>query len=55
MSKAFMFIAGFLLLSVGLGLVLKNWEVLAIMIKAFVGILLALGGIVMMFAASLRR
>ena len=55
MMKIVMFITGFLLIAAGLGMVLHNWTVLAAMVKASAGVVIALIGIVMMFAASLRR
>ncbi|MBF0490344.1 MAG: hypothetical protein HQL15_06950 [Candidatus Omnitrophica bacterium] len=55
MSKVVIFILGFLFLAVGLGIVIKNWDVLAAMVKAFSGVMMALVGLVMMFSVSLRR
>ena len=55
MNRAVIFILGFLLVAAGLGMVIKNWDVLAAMIKASTGVILALIGLVMMFSASLRR
>ena len=55
MSKVFLFIGGFLLIALGLGIVIKNWDVLAAMVKAAAGVVLALVGLVMMFAASFRK
>jgi hypothetical protein len=55
MSKALIFIAGFLLVAMGIGILIKNWAILASMVKAFAGIVLALMGLVMMFSASFRR
>lgn len=46
---------GFLLVAIGLGLVIKNWDVLAAMIKAFAGVIIALIGMVMMFFSGIRR
>ena len=48
------FIAGFLLIAAGIGIVLKNWVVLAAMVKAVSGIILALIGLVVMFAATIK-
>ena len=55
MRNPVLFIVGFLLLALGLGFVIKNWDVLSAMIKAFLGVILALVGMVMMFSAGLRR
>jgi len=53
--KIIIFLTGFLLLAAGLAMVLKNWVVLAAMVKASMGVIFALVGMVMMFAATLRR
>ena len=55
MNKAVLFIAGFLLVALGIGLVIKNWDVLAAMVKAASGVVIALAGLVMMFAASIKK
>ena len=55
MKNVLLFIAGFLLVAVGLGMVIKNWDFLAAMVKASAGVVIALVGLVMMFAASLRK
>lgn len=55
MSKGVLFLIGFLLVAGGISLVIQNWEVLASMVKAFGGVLIALIGMVMMFAASIKR
>ena len=55
MNRVMIFIIGFLLVAGGLGLVIKNWDVLAAMVKAGAGVLIALIGLVMMFSAGLRR
>ena len=55
MSKIVMFIIGFLLVAFGIGLVIKNWVVLAAMVKASAGLFIALIGLVIMFSTSLRR
>jgi hypothetical protein len=53
--KVILFVTGFFLVALGLGLVIKNWDILAAMVKAGAGVLIALAGLVMMFAASMRR
>ena len=55
MNKVLIFLIGFLLVAAGLGMVLKNWVVLAAMVKASAGVLIALIGVIMMFSASIRR
>ena len=53
--KIILFIAGFLLIALGLEMVLRNWHVLAAIVKACAGVVIALIGMVMMFAATIRR
>ncbi len=55
MNKIIIFIIGFLLVALGLGLVIKNWDVLAAMVKASIGVIIALIGLVMMFSMSSKR
>ncbi|MEI7998709.1 MAG: hypothetical protein WCH62_04310 [Candidatus Omnitrophota bacterium] len=55
MNKILMFLLGFLLVAAGLGLVFLNWAVLVGMVKAFSGVVLALVGVVMMFAAGFKK
>ncbi|MBI3602060.1 MAG: hypothetical protein HY209_04110 [Candidatus Omnitrophica bacterium] len=53
--KIMLFLTGFLLVVVGLEMVIKNWAALAVLFKASAGVILALGGMVMMFTVTLRR
>jgi hypothetical protein len=53
MKKAILLVAGFLLVCAGLALVINNWDVLVIIVQAVGGLMIALIGLVMMFAASL--
>ena len=55
MNKILIFLTGFVLVAAGMGMVLKNWVVLADMVKASAGVLIALTGVVMMFAASIKK
>ena len=55
MSKWALFFLGFLLIALGLALVIKNWETLVVFVKVTAGVVIALVGLVMMFAASLKR
>ena len=55
MNKVLVFIIGFLLVALGLGMVIKDWVVLAAMVKAFSGMVIALIGLVMMFSSGIRR
>jgi hypothetical protein len=55
MRNSAFFVLGFLLLVLGLSMVIKNWDVLVTIFKAFFGILIALIGLVMMFFSGLRK
>ena len=55
MKNPLLFIIGFLLVALGLGLVIKNWDILSAMIKASFGVILALVGMVLMFSSGLRK
>lgn len=53
--KVVTFLIGLLLVAFGLGLVIKNWDILVPMVKALGGIVLALVGLVMMFSVGFRQ
>ncbi len=53
--KALVFLAGFLLVILGLTIVIKNWVILAAVVKAFAGVIIALIGMVLMFSCGLRK
>jgi hypothetical protein len=53
--KALAFIAGFALTILGITLVLQQWEAVVLVFKAFIGPLLAVAGIVILFASTLKR
>ena len=55
MKKPGMFVIGFLLVIAGLVLVFRNWAVLVAMFKGAAGVLIALIGVVIMFAASPKK
>ena len=55
MKNPILFILGFLLVALGLGLIIKNWEVLSMIFKGFIGLILALVGLVLMFSSGIRR
>ena len=55
MKKIIVFIIGFALLTVGMSLILRNWNAVAIVFNGIVPSALAVGGLVMMFAASIKR
>jgi len=51
--KASVFIAGFILTTLGITLVLQQWEAVVLVFKAFIGAFLAVIGVVILFASSL--
>jgi len=51
--KIIIFIAGFILTTLGITIVLQQWEAVVLMFKAFIGPLLAVTGLVILFASSL--
>ncbi len=51
--KAIVFIAGFFLTVLGITLVFQQWESVVLMFKAFIGPILAVAGLVVLFASSL--
>ena len=54
-SKAAVFIAGFVLTTLGITLVLQQWEAVVLVFKAFIGPILAVTGLVILFASTLKR
>ena len=55
MPKPGFFIVGFLLTVVGISLVLQHWEAVVLVFKAFIGPALAVSGLVVLFASSLKK
>ena len=51
--KAAVFIAGFILTTLGITMVFQQWEALVLVFKAFIGPFLAVMGLVILFAATL--
>jgi hypothetical protein len=51
--KAIIFIAGFLLTTLGITLVLQQWQAVVLVFKACIGAILAVAGLVVLFAATL--
>ena len=51
--KAIVFIAGFVLTTLGTTMVLQQWESVVLVFKAFIGAFLAVIGLVILFASSL--
>ncbi len=54
MDKKILFTLGFLLVVLGITLVLRNWPAAVIVFKGVVPAAIAVAGLVMMFAASLK-
>lgn len=51
--KLVVFIAGFILTTLGITLVLQQWEAVVLVFKAFIGAILAVAGLVVLFASTL--
>ena len=51
MKKIFLFIAGGIILILGISLILKDWVDVVIVFKGIAGIVLALAGMLMLFLA----
>ena len=49
------FIAGFILTILGITLVLQQWESVVVVFKAFIGAILAVAGLVILFASTLKQ
>jgi len=52
--KTVLFIAGFILTTLGITVVLQQWEAVVLVFKAFIGEFLAVTGLVLLFASSLK-
>jgi uncharacterized membrane protein YidH (DUF202 family) len=53
--KAIIFIAGFVLTTLGITVVLQQWESVVLVFKAFIGAFLAVIGLVILFSATLKH
>jgi len=53
--KTILFIAGFILTTLGITVVLQQWEAVVLVFKAFIGAFLAVTGLVLLFASSLKN
>jgi len=53
--KGIIFIAGFILTTLGITLVLQQWESIVLVFKAFIGPILAVAGLVILFSATLKK
>ena len=51
-KKILLGVAGFIVLGIGLGLILKFWAEIAVLFKGTIGIVLAVAGLVMMSVAK---
>jgi hypothetical protein len=54
LRKVTVFIAGFFLTILGITLVLQQWEAVVLVFKAFIGPVLAVTGLVVLFASTLK-
>jgi len=55
LRKIIFFIAGFLLTTLGITVVLQQWQAVVLVFKAFIGAFLAVTGLVIMFASTLKQ
>ena len=53
--KVIVFIVGFVITILGITLVLQQWEAVVLVFKAFIGPVLAVAGLVILFASTLRQ
>ncbi len=53
--KGLVFITGFIVTILGITLVLQQWEAVVLVFKAFVGPILAVAGLVILFASTLKN
>jgi len=53
--KVVAFFIGFVMTVLGITLVLQQWEAVVLVFKAFVGPILAVAGLVVLFAASFKH
>ena len=53
--KAIIFIIGFVLTTLGITIVLQQWEAVVLVFKACIGPVLAVTGLVVLFASTLKR
>jgi hypothetical protein len=53
--KVTVFLTGFFLTILGITLVLQQWEAVVLVFKAFIGPVLAVAGLVVLFASTLNN
>jgi hypothetical protein len=54
LKKGMVFIAGFILTALGITLVFQQWDAVVLVFKAFIGPILAVTGLVVLFASTLK-
>ena len=54
-SKLIVFMAGFVLTTLGITLVFQQWEAVVLVFKAVIGMILAVAGLVILFSSTLKR
>ena len=54
LRKIIIFLVGFILTILGITLVLQQWEAVVLVFKAFIGAILAVAGLVILFASTLK-
>jgi len=55
LRKVVLFIIGFIVTTLGITLVLQQWQAVVLVFKAFIGAFLAVTGLVILFASTLKR
>ena len=55
MKRVFVFAAGFILVIFGMALVLRHWDAAVIVFNGVVPAAMVVAGLVMMFAATIRK
>lgn len=55
MNRTFLFILGFVMVVFGMTLVLKHWVAAVLVFKGIMPAAIAVGGLVVMFAATIKK
>jgi len=53
--KLIIFVIGFILTTLGVTVVLQQWEAVVLVFKAFIGPILAVAGLVVLFLSTLKQ
>jgi len=53
--KGLVFIAGFMLTTLGITVTIQQWDAVVLVFKAFIGSILAVAGLVVLFASTLKK